>query len=311
MRWATVRLSSPNQPSSAGGRSCSSAAHSPYSGGGSSGVSRRPTTPASRVVNCGGCGGSGVAAGPAGRSAPNIVTSAASPEQRRATSGWAAAAKMRRRPSAGGACSGPCRRSAIDSMSSATAVANSQKWYIGSSMRRSTVVEVPRRARARRRIGSPPEPTLHAVVERRNDGGEVAGVRLQEPGADEAAEVAVGIERRGRCRRQRALLFEDLPVGPRPRVGEVGQLPAGVGRRAIPSTGSGAPGWSETVTPSVVSTTMSTHHGRSRSPRRLRRREHPREVGRVEVDRRRGSWARSRWRRPPDRCAARRGGRCR
>ena len=233
MRWATVRLSSPNQPSSVGGRACSSAAHSPYSGGGSSGVSRRPTTSASRVVNCGGCGGSGVAAGPVGRSAPNIVIARASAGSG-GTSGWAAAAKIRRRPSAGGACSGPWRRSAIDSMSSATEVANSQKWYIGSSMD-SIGCDVPRRRQhVADRLSS--EATLHAVVERRNDGGEVAGARLQQPGADEAAEVAVGVELEVR-RRQRARLFEDLPVGPGPRVGEVGQL---AGRR--PARGSRAPG---------------------------------------------------------------------
>ncbi len=282
MRCATVRLSSPNQPSSVGGSACSSAAHSPYSGGGSSGVSRRPTTPASRVVSCGGCGGSGVAAGPVGRSAPNIVIARAAGGQWRDV--WMGgggedppppelrAARARGR---GGA-------RAIDSMSSATAVVNSQKWYIGSSIDSTVATSHAGASDVADRLAT--EATLHAVVERRNDSGEVPGVGLQQPGADEPAEVAVGVEVEVRGRRAspppRGPARGPTPTSRRGRAAP-GPPPA----PAMPSTGSGAPGCSVTVTPSVFSTTMSTHHGRNRSPVALPGREHPREVGRVEVDR--------------------------
>ena len=85
---------------------------------------------------------------------------------------------------------------------------------------------------------------------------------------------------------ERARLLEDLPVGPRPRVGEVGQLAAGVGRRRrSSSTGSGAPGCSETVTP--VGLLDDDEHAPRAQPVAVAfaGREHPREVGRVEVDR--------------------------
>ncbi len=80
MRWATVLFSSANQPAGSGAASsCVAAGHSPYSGGGSCAVSRAPTTPVNRSVNAGSCTGMGVVVSiDAGRSAPNIVTVAAS-----------------------------------------------------------------------------------------------------------------------------------------------------------------------------------------------------------------------------------------
>ena len=87
----------------------------------------RRSWPAVRSA-CGGCVGSGVSVDSAGRSAPCMVTIRASPGSAGcARSGCPAAAKIRRRPRSGGAFSGPCRRRAIDSMSSSTAVENSQK----------------------------------------------------------------------------------------------------------------------------------------------------------------------------------------